>query len=500
MKLLKSSALMFGALVFPAGSALGQDSFLLLTFSDQKVFQITGPSQFDYLGGQWVVSVVDGEFPLLPCVFNFGDAYVPPIDIPPCPAGTTTLITQGDVDGDGVRDLGVYISTDQPIPANSIEPFLPEQIELNAAPPSDLPRPILAFNWSDNSIRGFYDLIADPINGVGYDVASYSSTRPYGATRGELVRQRNEIVPGVYQIKFPALGSTPQNPRSFIMSVPHNEMVEAAPGPGGQSAESGGIFVGNDFLLDDDRWNDTGSLEIDPRLGLAFEWQGFNPSTFFGNDTATFAIINRGDGAVRFPPVPPGNPQTRQLIGSNTLGIPTGFDLGPDFFAPDELLTAELLFQRGAVSGDAVDASTRLFRWDLDLIDSYPGFAIGGFPFGTTQELAAPDFDFDGDGFTNLEEFGLQTDPADPASVPNVTPNLNTLTGQCILDITKRPAIGGSLTYLIQTSVDLENWVTIDADNPDWFLVFDNAQRITVLSRRPAGQNPCFLRVRFQQN
>ena len=94
----------------------------------------------------------------------------------------------------------------------------------------------------------------------------------------------------------------------------------------------------------------------------------------------------------------------------------------------------------------------------------------------------------------------MQTDPADPASVPNVTPNLNTLTGQCILDITKRPAIGGSLTYLIQTSVDLENWVTVDADNPDWFLVFDNAQRITVLSRRPAGQNPCFLRVRFQQN
>jgi hypothetical protein len=506
MKLLRPKTFLLGALLFPAGTASGQDSFLQLIFSDQKVFQITGTNQFEYQGGQWVVTLIDGEFPILPCFANGGTAYQPPVDLPPCPAGTTTLITQGDVDGDGVRDLGIYFSTDQPIPASTVQPFLAEQIFLDAAPPSDLPRPVAAFNWTDTSIRGFYDIIADPINGVGYDVSFYQSTRPYEASENGLEQQRDEIVPGVYRFNFPALGSTREVPRSVLLSVAHNEMVEASPGPGGRSVVSGGVFVGNDFLLEDDRWNEDGSLEIDPRLGFAFNWEGFNPTTFRGNDVATFAILNREDGSVRFPPIPPPpplappNPETRQIIGSSQIGIPTGFDLGPDFFAPDELLVAELLFQRNNVSGSSIDGSARLFRWNIDLIDSYPGFTTGGFPPGTTEAQAAPDFDFDGDGFTNLEEFGLQTDPVDPASVPNVTPTLNSLTGQCILDIAKRPAIGNSLTYLIQASVDLENWVTIDSNNPDWFLIFDNDERITVLSRQPAGQNPCFLRVRFQQN
>lgn len=497
MKVLKSPAHLFGVL-FLSGQLSSGQSRLELEFRDEKNFLITGPEQFQYQGGEWIVEVIDGVFPLLPCADNFGQIYVRPYLL--CPNGTTTLITQGDFDGDGVRDLGIYLSTEQPIPARSIQPFASELIELYAAPPSDLPRPIDAFQWVDQSVVGFFDLVEDPINGVGYRIAFYRSSRPYLPT--EIERHRDEIVPGVYQFSFPGLGSTPSQPRTFFMSAAHREMVEAFPGPGGKTVQSGGIFVGNDFrLLNDDRWNN-GAMEFDPRLGFDFDWEGFNTSTFLFGDELAIAVRDRATGLVRFPPVPfpEFNPDTRQIIGNSELGIPTGYDIGSNFFGPNESLVAELEFRRELVNGSSVDRSGRFFRWNIELIDTFDGFSTVNFPLGTPAGLRAPSFDFDGDGFTNLEEFGLQTDPTDPASVPNPTPILDPFTQQCLLDIPKRPAIGSSLTYLIQYSVDMENWITIEQGDPNWFIVFNDSDQISVLSRRPAGINPCFLRVRFQQN
>lgn len=490
MKIAKSLACLLGALSVPLETASGQTR-LDLFFQDEKRFLITGPGESEYLGGEWIVTVLDGVFLVLPCFANDGFVYQPPTL--GCANGTTALITQGDFDGDGLQDIGRYYSIDQPIPASRIEPFTPDLIELFAAPPSELPRPVDAFDWTDQSVVGFYDIISDPLNGVGYEVAFYISERAYAPNQLDL--HREEIVPGVYQFKFAALGSTPERPSDFFMSASHREMVEAAPGPGG-------IDVGNDFqLIDDGRWNN-GALEFDPRLNFDFQWEGFNPSTFFGNDRLSFAVRDRDTGLVRYPPVPEPefNPDTRQLIGSSELGIPTGIDIGANFFAPDEQLVAELEFRRNLQDGSATDFSGRFFRWNINLIDTYAGFRRTGFPLGTVNTLRAPNFDFDGDGFTNLQEFGLQTDPADPASVPNPTPVLDPITGQCVLDIPKRPAIGSSLTYLIEYTFDLENWTTITRNDPNWFIVFDNEDQITVFSRRPAGVNPCFLRVRFRQN
>ena len=64
----------------------------------------------------------------------------------------------------------------------------------------------------------------------------------------------------------------------------------------------------------------------------------------------------------------------------------------------------------------------------------------------------------------------------------------------------KRPFVGDSLDYLVQYSFDMEDFVTIDEDDPFWFIVTDNDEEITVLSRRPFGEAPCFLRVRFREN
>ena len=404
------------------------------------------------------------------------------------------------MDGDGVRDVGVYISISQPVPARSIQPFLTEAVELFSAPPSALPRPLGGFNWTDNSTVIFYDLINDPVNGVGYELTDFESTRTYLPT--ELERHREEIVPGTYIFKFPALGSSEENPANFFMSASHREMVEAVPGPGGRNVDSGGIDVGNDFrVMNDDRWNN-GVMELDPRIVFNFEWEGFNATTFSGNDRLFFSVRDRETRKIVFPPIPvadPPNPELPQLIGSSDLGIPTGYDLGPDFFGPNEQFSVEIEFVRNSGVGSAVDRSTRLYQWDIDLIDTYPGFVTEAFSPGTPNELLEPDADFDGDGYSNLEEFGLQTSPTDPASIPNPTPALIG-NDQCYLEVAKRPGVGSRLDYIMQYSSDQENWVTIEQGDPNWFIVFNNDERISVLSSAAYNVNPCFLRVQFEQN
>lgn len=485
-----------GAFTLSATMAHGQAR---LFFQDVKNFKMIGPKESVYEGGAWNIIVADGAIGILGCSANGGMFYTTPNIF--CPSGTTALVTVGDADGDGIRDSGLYFSMIQPIPARNIEPFQTGLVELFSGPPSDLPRPLGSFNWVDNSIVIFYDLINDPVNGVGYELSRYQSSRPY--LPSELERHRDEIVPGSYIFNFPALGSNEENPRDFAMNAPHREMVEAFPGPGGRSVVSGGVSVGNDFrTINDDRWSN-GVMEIDPRLVFDFEWVGFNAQTFLGGDRIFFSVRDRETDKILFPPIPdviPPNPELPQLIGSSTLGIPTGYELGPDFFAPNQEFLIELEFRRNLQSGNTFDISSRFFRWDVDLIDTYDGFQRVTFPPASDQKLIEPDADYDGDGFTNLEEFGLQTDVLDPASVPNPTPVLDDFTQQCILEIPKRPGIGSRLSYLIEYSFDLESWTTIEPGDPNWFIVFDNTELISVLSRRPIGINPCFTRVRFTQN
>jgi hypothetical protein len=499
MNIVKSTALLAGA--FSLTATLAQAQFLEtldLTFRDTKVFKMVGPNDSEYQGGELFVRVFDGNASVLGCAANFSPFYTTPNIL--CPSGTTGLVTQGDLDGDGVRDVGVYVSISQPVPARSIQPFLTEAVELFSAPPSALPRPLGGFNWTDNSTVIFYDLINDPVNGVGYELTDFESTRTYLPT--ELERHRKEIVPGTYIFKFPALGSSEENPANFFMSASHREMVEAVPGPGGRSVDSGGIDVGNDFrVMNDDRWNN-GVMELDPRIVFNFEWEGFNATTFSGNDRLFFSVRDRETRKIVFPPIPvadPPNPELPQLIGSSDLGIPTGYDLGPDFFGPNEQFSVEIEFVRNSGVGSAVDRSTRLYQWDIDLIDTYPGFVTEAFSPGTPNELLEPDADFDGDGYSNLEEFGLQTSPTDPASIPNPTPALIG-NDQCYLEVAKRPGVGSRLDYVMQYSSDQENWVTIEQGDPNWFIVFNNDERISVLSRAAYNVNPCFLRVQFEQN
>lgn len=497
MNFLRSTASAIGVFTLSATFSHGQTG-AELTFTDSRNFRFVGPEESEFEGGSWDLAVVDGLAPVLPCA-NGSLSFIPPSL--GCTAGTTGLITVGDFDGDGIRDTGLFFSIAQPIPAINIEPFQTGLVEFASGPPSELPRPLGAFSWIDNSVVAFFDLVNDPRNGVGFEITSYQSTRLYGPL--ELERQRDEIVPGTYRFSFPALGSDADNPSSFMMVHGHREMAEAFPGPGGRSVSSSGISVGNDFRpTNDDSWSN-GVMELDPRIVFNFGWEGINPQTFIVGDRLFFALRDRLDDRIIFPPFPavdPPNPESSQLIGGGTLGIPTGYELGPNFFLPGQEARVEIEFLRNLPVGNTVDTSVRFFRWDVNFVDSFAGFQNLGFPAGSDESLVVPEADFDDDGFTNLEEFALQTDPVDPASIPNPTPVLTDFTAQCLLIVDKRPAVGSLLTYVIEYSVDEEIWIPVVPGDPNWFLLFDNDEQIAVLSTRPASQFPCFTRVVIQQN
>lgn len=492
MNIAKHTAALLGAFTLSATLAHGQARTF---FQDIKTFKQVGPTKSEYLGGSLNVSLIDGAYVVLGCDDNGSLFYVGPYR--DCPAGTTALVDSGDLDGDGLRDNRAFFSVGQIIPALQVEPFFPSLNELYAAPPSKLPRPLAGFTWRDNSVVLYYDLVNNAASLQGYEITRYNTTRPYLAT--ELKRHREEIVPGVYTFKFPALGDN--RDRDFFVQIGHREMVEAFPGPGGLSVSSNGISVGNDFRLtnDADVWRD-GKMEIDPRIVFRLTWEGFNPSTFLAGDRQLFSLRDRVFGDIVYPPFPPGNAAFAQLIGSGQLGIATSFELGPAFFSVGDELTAELEFRRNNAAGYATDISARFFTWDIDFIDTYDGFILETFPVDTPEAMAAPDIDFDNDGFTNLEEYALLTDVSDPASVPNPTPVIVPSTGQCILEIAKRPNVGSSLRYEVEYTTDLVNWITITRTDPNWYIEFDNEERYRVRSVLPFGETTCLTRIKITQN
>ena len=500
MNLVKYTAALMGAFSLSASLVKGQ-LFTSLSVSDIKRYKQVGAEDFEYLGGAWDILVEDGGVTLVGCLGNGFPFPTFPNDA--CPLGTTALIDAGDVDGDGVRDGGRFFSISSITPSTVFAPFRSNLFSLEAAPASDLPRPVTGTGFRDNSIVLFYDYINAPESLDRYEITRYGSSRVYGPT--EFDRHVKEIVPGVYQFRLPRQGvnfNDPSQNKYVYANHTQLEMLEAYPG-------LGFVAVGNEFrVVMDDKWND-GAIEFDPRLSTDFIWEGFNGQTVLGSDTASFSIKRQGSNRTVFPPYFDGiDPLTGQLLVPEAERFPqevpsltNSVTLGPFFFVPGEQLYAEVEFQRN-FRGTALtlDESFRSFRWDLRLVDSYEGFRNdSNFPPRTPGELTAASADFDGDGMTNLEEFALSTDPADPADVATLTPILDPFTGQCQLTIPKRPLVGNLLTYNVQYSSDLVNWTTITADDPFWF-ESDSDDEYVVLSKQRSYPANCITRVLITLN
>ena len=509
MNLAKSTAALVGAFSLSASLAQGQGlDITFLSFSDIKNYKQIGPEDFNFEGGSWDILVRDGVYFVSPCAFLFpfgnGGIFPTPPTVPGCPLGTTALIDSGDLDFDGVRDGGTFWSVASIIPASTFAPYRSDLFSLEAGPPSKLPRPLGATTFRDDSIVLFYDYINAPESLDRYEVTWYISSREYAP--GEFDDQVEEIVPGTYQFRLARQGvdlnDPSQNPYIYV-NITHLEMLEAHPG-------TSFVPVGNEFrTTNDDIWRN-GVMEVDPRLVFQFTWDGFNGQTALGTDTTFFSLKERGTDLTIFPPYFRGiDPFTGAPLLPEAFRFPqeiitpsTGFTLGPFFFEPGEEVYAELEFRRSHVSTPLTrDRSRRFYRWDVNFVDSYEGFRIAStsFPPRTLEDLTTAGADFDGDGWSNLQEFALQTDPADSASVPVVTPTLLG-TGQCELVVPKRPSSGASLIYQVQYSLDRITWTTIGPSDPNWSIVTDNDVEYRVQSNLATPIARCFTRVQISTN
>ena len=501
MNLAKYTAALMGAFSLSASPVQGQ-LITSLSFSDIKRYKQVGPEDFEFEGGEWDIEVLDGRAFYVGCLGNGG--FSPTFPNVTCPLGTTALIDLGDLDFNGIRDGGTFWSISSIIPASIFAPFRSDLFSLEAAPPSKLPRPIGGTNFRDDSIILFYDYINAPQSLSRFEITNYSSSREYAPS--EFDKQVEEIVPGVYQFRLPRAGvdfNDPSQIKYVYVNHAHLEMLEAYPG-------LGFVPAGNDFrVVMDDMWRD-GAIEFDPRVSTDFFWEGFNAQTVLATDRASFSIKEQGTGSTVFPPYFNGiDPLTGQPLVPESLRFPqlvpfltNTVTLGPFFFEPGQELYAEIEFQRNFQSTAlTIDRSRRSFRWDLRLVSSYEGERVepGTFPPRTPDELTAASADFDGDGMTNLEEFALQTDPADPASVSTPTPVLDPFTDQCVLTIPKRPNVGNLLTYRVQYSSDLVNWTTITSDDPLWTATESDSEYI-VTSKLNSPPANCMTRVLITTN
>ncbi|MGJ8697155.1 MAG: hypothetical protein ACSHYF_12625 [Verrucomicrobiaceae bacterium] len=474
----------------------------VLSFSDQKTYRQVGDRQFIYEGGDLAMNLRDGSVTIVNCVDNGSRVRVLPYIF--CPLGTTGFITAGDIDDDGIRDVNTYWSVGGLVAAQNVEPFQTQRIRMIAAPPSTLGRPLGGASWEDSSVVVWFDQINRPIR--AYEITQFDSSRPYLAN--QLQDQLNDIVPGTYIFEFPRLNDD-QNP--YLIRITHLNMIEAWPGRG--------VVPGaNEFtMLHDGQWRN-GALEVDPRIFFKFQWRGFNGNTTLPSDSTNFSIISRfaedvetvddfglpitvtlPAGTVVFPPYDPIVPQGERF--TELIPTPSSFyELGPFFFSIGDQVTGRVDFSRNQFStGNSRDTSTRSFQWDINFVDTYDGYSSTVFPATASESLFLGTADFDGDGSSNIEEFALQTDPVDPASVPVLFPVLDELTNQCIFTVPKRPLVGGRLKYQVEYTTDLNTWTTITASDPNWLISLDNATSYEVISRQAVPDTTCLLRVRVTQ-
>ena len=282
------------------------------------------------------------------------------------------------------------------------------------------------------------------------------------------------------------------------------------------------VAVGDQFVIGQifedwiqDKYDAGDVLAVDA-LTLALSYNIGDPETgevppelevdqgFFG----PLYAVARPDTIV-FPPYPIGTGDGDR--NSFILGtLDNHYELGPFFFNPGDSVDAKLDLSRASVSSQT---STDVGNYDLSFrvqfIDTYEGFAIlgglgddTGFPFATPSSEREPDYDFDRDGASNLLEYALQSDVADPNARPAFLYALDEQAGSCTASLTKRPFTGSSVAYYFEYSTDLRTWTTIGEDDPIFEITEDTEEtlEVTNLSNFPGELSApaCFLRVRVE--
>lgn len=493
------------ALVIPANAQYRQASNPYLIVADVKEFMLTGPYSMDFLGGSFTGDLRDGTFSIQPCLGNGGTAIMTPN--PFCPLGTTAFLVVGDVNGDGQADTRSFWSISGLVPALWIAAGFandPDGIRLSAVPANSTLRGEI-LQAQDNSITLWYNVLDLPTQ-QEYDVTRYSLGKEYNTA--QLQEMYDDLPPdaGAYEFEFPS--------KNYEFGVEYirflkRVFVEGWPGPT-PVAGLGAFRLTNQWV--------NGALEFDPRFQVTFNWVGISAGN--GSDAATvypldrlyFSLRDAQTDRIIYPLYPDATPDTDRApvwlegdLYSGTVEIGPFFQLG--VFDPGDEVVGQLEVRRGLPAGGGLtstvaahDYSERIFKWPVRFIDTYEGFAILAYPPGTSDAEIAPNYDFDGDGFTNLEEFGFGTDPARPEDNPSqiVLPRI-AADGTCVLIVQKRRFTGDRLDYFAEVSSDGgATWERVLPGNPDWDIVHDDELILEVVSTSPFSSGTCMIRARVR--
>jgi hypothetical protein len=399
-----------------AVSTDGASAQVDLQFSTFRAYrQIRNETTF--LGGSLDLTVWDGNW-LYGCT---GPAFFPPSDIPPCPLGATGFLTTASaIIPDPYQEIFSVV------PAALIEPSKPQDIQLYAAPPSKLPRPLGLF--TDGSFFIWYNLQTAQIR--EYPITRYSFNRTY-TSRSSM---DSEVVPGLYQFLAPRLVPDRQ---TGIAPPPLGISVTHAPIPEGYLKQNN-VFQGIRFT--GLTWSPEGFAEFDPRLPGRISWEGNNPDRIYpGSDQLFFSVLAPADEEDPLSPIAEhpdpefGGEYTLFpffSVGSRQILLPTVLDkfynLPPGFLPPpyDPAVTsrpfsfgrtviARLSLRRNLASNNiSRDTSGRDYELPIRFTNTFPGFVqqyFGG--TGVVDADRAPGADPDGDGQTNFEEWLQSTNP-----------------------------------------------------------------------------------------
>lgn len=444
-----------------------------------KNYLMTTNREAQFTSGYSLVTIADGSWFLSPCVFHPSPVIVQPVDLPPCPLGTTGFVWRGDADRDGARDDGSYWSLASVIKASVIKPFLADKVRLYAAPASRLKRPI--GNFTDESVGIYYNIITGPVE--EYPITGYSYYKEYGFN--EEKKFNSEYVPGVYIYSVPSL----VNP-NVMLSL--RTQIYNAP-------ESTIYAKGNvGFTITGTRWN-KGSMELDPRLLTKVTWTGINPTNTVGTDNVYFSMYeaypNTGDMVLPEQILYPTPDLPYKLLSP----LITSLEIIPFAFEKGERAIARLHWTRDlASSGVASDVSQRTFDWRCRFVDSYEGHSYYELPIGSLQEQRLADADFDGDGVNNLNEFAFSQDDGDDLSTtPEIIANdelqpvmpamqVDAVTGQAFMDVTKRLGVGSAIIYTVEYTTNGKKWTTIKAKDKLFDIIQDDEEFLRVRSKKTA--------------
>ncbi|MEM1083480.1 MAG: hypothetical protein AAGI48_05120 [Verrucomicrobiota bacterium] len=468
-------------LVIPAKSEI------VLTFSTGRAYTQSGRFTMSFDGGDLFVALRDGNYITAACADAPSQTIIAPNLL--CPLGTTAFVAFGDFDGDGVRDDLSYDSVSQVIAAILVEPFRPDLCELVSAPPSKLPRPLGPF--VDRGAILFFNVLTNTV--LQFNITIYEFARNYPEGPGGLGLMNDEVVLGSYIFSFPTLGN-PDLP--VPIAVTYSSIPEgfnpAARYPETLFRFTSGVFDENGFYLMDNRltsiitWVGNDVTNSSPVTDI-WRLQIVNPNA---DDPADFVIFPpNGDETTGDLVLP--DPFVQEYILPPLL---SGFEAGTVF---GETAEFRLRFSRvRATSAIAFDTSRRFFTFAIRFVDSYEGFRLAAFPTGQSANATSANADFDDDDWSNIEEYGLQTDPNDPTSFP-ADPVAEVIDGRVVFSMVKRP--NGTARYQFEVSTNGGPFRLVRTNDPVWEIFVDDETDYVIRTRVAADPAAFAARPRISQ-